>query len=141
MDRLGSQAITVTGLVGVLVGSALMVLLPTLFGVVGYIGSLAVITAGYALFQAATTTATLATAAPDQRGVTSALLGLARNLGLITGASAMGAIYTFGSAGGFHWSRTGAEVGLQASFSVAIVLAAVALALVLPVRVQSHLGV
>lgn len=80
------------------------------------------------------------TAAPDQRGVTSALLGLARNLGLITGASAMGAIYAVASAGGLPWIGTGAEAGTQASFTVAVCLAAIALALAVPIRGQRHPG-
>lgn len=136
VDRLGASAIMVTGLVGVVVGSALMVLLPVLLRLSGYVGSLALITAGYALFQAATTTAILTTTAPNQRGVTSALFGLARNLGLIAGASAMGAVYAAASAGGFLWIGTGGKVGLQASFSVAVVLAAVALVLATCHRVR-----
>lgn len=127
----------VTGLFAVLVGSILMVLLLVLFGPSGYITSLALITAGYALFQAATTNAILASAAPDQRGVTSALLSLARNLGLVTGASTLGAVFSAGEQGVFRWFGTGAEAGMQASFSVAVVIAVVALALVL--RIQRHL--
>jgi hypothetical protein len=35
---------------------------------------------------------------PDQRGVVSGMLNLSRNLGLITGASVMGAVFAFASA-------------------------------------------
>jgi hypothetical protein len=35
---------------------------------------------------------------PDQRGVMSGMLNLSRNLGLITGASVMGAVFTLASA-------------------------------------------
>jgi hypothetical protein len=35
---------------------------------------------------------------PDQRGVTSGMLNLSRNLGLITGASLMGAVFALASA-------------------------------------------
>ena len=35
---------------------------------------------------------------PDQRGVISGMLNLSRNLGLITGASVMGAVFAFASA-------------------------------------------
>ena len=52
-----------------------------------------VVTAGYALFQAANNTAVMADIGPDQRGVVSGLLNLSRNLGLITGASVMGAVF------------------------------------------------
>ena len=36
---------------------------------------------------------------PDQRGVISAMLSLSRNLGLITGASVMGAVFALAIAG------------------------------------------
>lgn len=61
---------------------------------------LAVVTAGYAQFQVANSTAVMTTIQPDHRGVISAMLSLSRNLGLITGASLMGAIFTLGFGGG-----------------------------------------
>jgi hypothetical protein len=79
-------------------------------------------TSGYALFQAANNTALMSTADREQRGVTSALLALARNLGLVTGASAMGALFAFGSA-------TAAETGLRLVFATAAVFAALAFVL------------
>ena len=66
-------------------------------------------------------------ATSERRGVTSALLGLSRNLGLITGASAMGAVFAFGSKGeGSFGLSTGGEAGLQMTFTVAAVLAGLA---------------
>src|SRR5262249_57250052 len=67
--------------------------LPTSLGVAGYVAPLVVITAGYALFQTANNTAVMADVPPDRRGVVSGLLNLSRNLGLVTGASALGAIF------------------------------------------------
>ena len=123
-------AITCSGLIGVIVGSVLMLLLPGPFGVAGYIGGLAIITASYAVFQAANNTAVMKTAPSERRGVTSALLGLSRNLGLITGASAMGAVFALGSKGTvFLGLGTGGEAGLQATFAVAALLATFALGL------------
>jgi hypothetical protein len=52
-----------------------------------------VITAGYALFQTANNTDVMKGIARDQRGVISGVLNLSRNLGLITGASVMGAVF------------------------------------------------
>lgn len=137
VDRFGEATVTYSGLLGVVLGSALMMMLPGAFGVAGYIGGLAIITAGYALFQAANTTAAMNGATSESRGVTSALLGLSRNLGLITGASAMGAVFAFGSKGeGLFGLGTGVGAGLQLTFAVAIVLASAALCLALLGRRQ-----
>lgn len=137
VDRFGEATVTYSGLLGVVLGSALMMMLPGAFGVAGYVGGLAIITAGYALFQAANTTAAMNGATSESRGVTSALLGLSRNLGLITGASAMGAVFAFGSKGeGLFGLGTGGGAGLQLTFAVAIVLASAALCLALLGRRQ-----
>lgn len=86
-------------------------------------------TAGYALFQAANTTALMSAAATDQRGVTSALLALTRNLGLVAGASAMGMVFSVSSeALHLPWLSAGGATGLQVTFVVAGLLASVALA-------------
>ncbi len=71
---------------------------PPAFGLVGYITPIVCITAGYALFQAANNTAIMMDVRPDQRGVVSGMLSLSRNLGLITGASVMGAVFALGAA-------------------------------------------
>ena len=126
VDRLGPFRVIAAGLVAVMAGSVLMTVLPSRFDVAGYVASLVVITFGYALFLAANTTAVMQGATSDRRGVTSALLGLSRNLGLIIGASSMGAVFALGSRGGLVGPGTG-EAGLQLTFAVAAVLAAVAL--------------
>ncbi|WP_372838158.1 MFS transporter [Phaeovulum sp.] len=128
VDRFGEASVTYAGLLGVAAGSVLMILLPTATGVAGYVSSLAVITASYALFQAANNTAVMNGAAGERRGVTSALLGLSRNLGLITGASAMGAVFAFGSKGEGLFSLGNKDAaGLQLTFAVAAGLACIAL--------------
>jgi MFS family permease len=138
VDRFGEATVTHSGLLGVVVGSVLMMMFPGAFGVVGYIGGLAIITAGYALFQAANNTAVMNGATAERRGVTSALLGLSRNLGLITGASAMGAVFAFGSkTQGLGGLGTGGESGLQLTFAVAAVLGFVALAVAILARRKS----
>lgn len=128
IDRLGSARVVVAGLVLVAAGACLMTVLPGRFGVGGYVASLVMVTFGYALFQAANTTAVMQKTGRDQRGVTSALMGLSRNLGLIVGASAMGVIYAMGprvvEAVGL---RSGSESGLQVTFAVATGLAVLAL--------------
>jgi hypothetical protein len=73
-------------------------MVPATLGIPGYIIPLVIVTAGYALFQTANNTAVMADVAQDQRGVVSGVLNLSRNLGLITGASAMGAVFAVASA-------------------------------------------
>ena len=110
-------------------GSAILPMVPASFGVLGYIAPLVIITAGYALFQAANNTAVMTTSRPEQRGVISGLLNLSRNLGLITGVSVMGAVFALGWATP-NSMTTGPEAvaaGMRLTFAVAAVLILVAL--------------
>lgn len=97
VDRLGTRRMTMAGLMAMAAGSVILPLVPAGFGVAGYVVPLSIITAGYALFQAANNTAVMADVQPDQRGVISATLNLSRNLGLITGAAVMGSVFAFGA--------------------------------------------
>ena len=92
-----------------------------------------VMTLGYALFQTANNTAVMADVLPDRRGVISGLLNLSRNLGLITGASALGAVFALASSTvDLATARPEAIAsGLRITFAVALVLIAVALAIAL----------
>lgn len=98
VDRFGSSRMSIVGLTGMLIGSIILPMLPTGLGVPGYVAPLVLITAGYAIFQVANNTAVMTNSRPDQRGVISGLLNLSRNLGLITGASLMGAVFALGAA-------------------------------------------
>ena len=68
---------------------------------------------------------------PDQRGVISGMLSLSRNLGLITGASAMGAVFALASATtNIMTARPEAvAAGMRITFAVAGALILVALAI------------
>jgi len=136
VDRLGASAMVALGLAAMVVGSAALSALPGLFGLAGYIAAIAVLTPGYQLFQAANNTAVMADVPPDRRGVVSGLLNLSRNLGLITGASVMGAVFAFASAASDIAAANPEAVagGMRISFAVAAVLAAAALALALASR-------
>lgn len=129
VDRFGTSSVTLAGLVAMLVGCASLALLPSGFGVAGYLIPLVILTAGYGLFQAANNTAVLADARPDQRGVIAGLLNLSRNLGLITGASVMGAVFALGSATSHITSAPPAAVasGMGLTFAVAVLLILIAL--------------
>ena len=136
VDRFGAERMVVVGLVGIATGSFVLSLLPATLGVPGYIAPLVVVTAGYALFQTANNTVVMADVPPERRGVVSGMLNLARNLGLVSGASVMGAVFAFASAAS---DITGAQpeavaAGLRVTFAVAGVLIVGALAIALASR-------
>ena len=131
VDRFGSQRMTIGGLMAMTVGSLALVIVPPTLGIVVYIIPLAVITAGYALFQTANNTAIMQSVEPGQRGVISGMLNLSRNLGLITGSSVMGAVFAIASATTDIQSATAKAVatGVRATFAVAAALSLIALAM------------
>lgn len=138
-DRFGAPRMTLVGLSAMAIGCLTLALLPLTFGIAGYIAPMVVITLGYAVFQTANNTAVMAEVAPDQRGVISGLLNLSRNLGLITGASAMGAVFALASAAA-DISVARPEVvsgGMRITFAVALVLIAAALAIAMGSRARS----
>jgi EmrB/QacA subfamily drug resistance transporter len=128
-DRFGAQRMTIVGLVGIAAGSVMLSTIPARFGIPGYVAPLVVITVGYALFQTANNTAVMTDVPPDRRGVTSGMLNLSRNLGLITGASVMGAVFALASATvDITMARPEAvAAGMRITFAVAAVLIVVAL--------------
>jgi EmrB/QacA subfamily drug resistance transporter len=130
-DRFGAHRLTILGLSGIAAGSVMLSLMPATLGVAGYIASIVVITVGYSLFQTANNTAVMTAVSPDQRGVISGMLNLSRNLGLITGASVMGAVFAFASAtSDLSAARPDAVArGMRITFAVAGLLIVVALAI------------
>jgi MFS family permease len=124
VDRYGTQRLTMVGLSGIAAGSVVLSMMPAKFGIAGYIAPIIVITAGYALFQAANNTAVMQEIRPDQRGVVSGMLSLSRNLGLITGASVMGAAFALASATtDIATARAEAvAAGMRVTFAVAAIL-------------------
>ncbi|MFO1324342.1 MAG: MFS transporter [Burkholderiales bacterium] len=135
-DRFGALRMTLVGLVAMAAGALMLSMLPETLGVPGYIAPIVVVTAGYALFQTANNTAVMADVGPDQRGVVSGMLNLSRNLGLVTGASAMGAVFAFASATtDVGTAQPGAvATGMRTTFAVAAVLIAMAMALAIATR-------
>jgi MFS family permease len=129
-DRFGARRMTIVGLIGMAAGSFTLSMIPATLGIPGYIAPIAVITVGYALFQTANNTAVMTDIRPDQRGVISGMLNLSRNLGLITGASAMGAVFALASATTDMTTARPEAVatGMRITFAVAAVLIVVALA-------------
>jgi EmrB/QacA subfamily drug resistance transporter len=141
VDRYGPRRVIRTGLIGMATATLILLLMPASAGVPGYIVPLALLTAGYALFQAANNAAVMVDTLPEERGVTSGMLNLSRNLGLITGASFMGQIFAFGVGAS---SIAAAEpqaiaTGMRLTFAVAGLLILVALGVATAGRVRiSH---
>jgi MFS family permease len=139
VDRLGAPFMVIVGLLAMAAGSLALSVLPALFGIVGYIAAIAVLTPGYALFQAANNTAVMMDVRADQRGVMSGLLNLSRNLGLITGASLMGAVFAFASAATDITTASPGAVatGMRITFAFAVVLMVMALAIAVASRART----
>ena len=104
---------------------------PATFGISGYVAPIVVITVGYALFQTANNTVVMADIRPDRRGVISGMLNLSRNLGLISGASVMGAVFAVASATTDITTAPPEAVatGMRITFAVAAILIVVAFAI------------
>lgn len=130
VDRLGPRRVSLVGLVGAGVGSGLLALLPAV-GLAPYLAPMALLTTSYALFQTANNTAVMGAIPAEQRGVISGMLSLSRNLGLVTGASVMGAVFVLGTGAAELASASPEAVarGLRSTFAVAAGMLAVALAL------------
>ncbi|PMQ06518.1 hypothetical protein JaAD80_28250 [Janthinobacterium sp. AD80] len=119
------------GLCGAAAACLALSLLPASLGIPGYVAPIMLLTASYALFQAANNTAVMGDIVPDQRGLISGMLNLSRNLGLVTGASVMGAIFAFfASASDLASAQPAAMIrGMHATFAVASALILAALAI------------
>jgi len=139
-DRFGAQRVTMAGLVLMLFGTLAIAAIPTNFGVPGYLAPLVITTVGYMLFQTANNTSVMAKLQANQRGVISGMLSLSRNLGLIMGASLMGAIFALASATADVTSATPVAVatGMRVTFFVAGTLIAIALAIAVRTYKQKH---
>lgn len=142
VDSFGPQRMTIIGLVGMLSGALIVSLLPARVGLAGYLTPIILTTMSYALFQAANNTGVMANVRRDQRGVISGLLSLSRNLGLITGAAVMGAVFSAASATPDITSAQPEAVarGMRTTFGVAALLIAAALAIAIGSRVNHQRG-
>jgi MFS family permease len=122
-DRFGAGRMTWVGLVAMGAGCVGLAVMPARLGIPGYLAGIAIVTVGYALFQTANNSAVMADVRADRRGLVSGLLNLSRNVGLVTGASAMGAVF--------------AAAGMHATFAVAAALIVAAIAIAAAGRVSA----
>jgi MFS family permease len=120
VDQFGAGRMTLVGLCVMATGcAALAVVLP---GIGGYVAPVAMLTAGYALFQTANNTGVLARVAATDRGAISGILNLSRNLGLIAGASVMGGVFSLVAGDLASAGPDEVAAGLRATFGLAAVL-------------------
>ena len=139
VDDLGARRLTLVGLGGIAAG-AFTLSMPAVLDIPGYVIPLVVMTASYALFQAANNTAVMANVRHDERGLISGMLNLSRNLGLITGASFMGAVFALASATTDFTSAPPETVaaGMRTTFGVASVLIVLALVIAIGSQVRAR---
>jgi len=136
-DRFGAHRMMVAGLLSLITGTFLLSLAMTKLGIASYVVPITVTCIGYALFQTSNNAAVMNGVGAGERGVVSGLLNLSRNLGLVTGASLMGAVFAVASGEGRQGigqdvlSSAAAARGMQVTFQTATVLALVALFLAL----------
>lgn len=130
-DRTGAVRIVVLGLSAAAVGALALALLPQSLGIAGYLAPMVLLTAGYAAFQTANNATVMADLPTDRRGLVAAMLNLSRNLGLVTGASVMGAVFALAAGVSDVGSARPEDVatGMHTTFFVATVLIVVALLL------------
>lgn len=126
VDRFGARRMALGGLAVMVAGALGLSVLSALLGLAGYVAAIAVLTPGYQLFQAANNAAVMGGVGvgAGERGVTSGLLVLSRNLGLITGASLMGAIFTLavGTKAVTRADPAAIATGMHMTFAVAAAL-------------------
>lgn len=117
VDRRGAASMTRAGLLGMTCAASLLAISPLESGIIGYLAPILLLTASYALFQAANNSRIMGAIDAQQRGVVAGLLSLSRNLGLISGTAIMGGIFALGTgtrelitaapsalATGLHWT-------------------------------------
>lgn len=132
VDRYGAHRMTIAGLSGIAAGCVLLAVLPATFGIAGYIVPIALITAHYALFQTANNTAVMTVGVQqEQRGVIAGVLNLSRNIGLLTGAALVGALFAkaCGSLDVTVAAPVAIATGMRITFAAVAVLVMLSLAI------------
>ncbi|WP_342618055.1 MFS transporter [Rhodoferax sp. GW822-FHT02A01] len=142
VDRWGTSRITLAGLVAMTLGALALCNIPAALGIAGYVTGIAILTPGYQLFQSANNTAVMVDVQADQRGLISGLLTLSRNLGLVTGASVMGAVFAFAAQTADISTAAPQSIarGMHFTFAMAAVLTSMALALAMAAYRTARIG-
>ena len=132
-DLFGESRVTLAGLIVLAGGALALALMPLTAGLAGYLAGIVCMTVGYALFQTSNNSAIMARAEGSQAGLVAGMLNLARNLGLVTGASAMGSVFAHGAG---TWSMLSASPdavahGMRIAFGAAAMMIIAALCVAL----------
>lgn len=128
VDRFGPGRATLVGLAGIAVGVAALAVLAGKMGVAGYVAAIGVLTSCYALFQAANNSSVMSCAGADQRGIVSGMLNLSRNLGLLGGALALGAVFSASVPDMAAATPAAIAAGMRDAFAAALGLVGLAMA-------------
>ncbi|WP_432559865.1 MFS transporter [Granulicoccus sp. GXG6511] len=116
-DRLGAARVTLVGLSAMTVASLAFVLLPPVWGVIGFLIAAVILTPGNQMFMAGNNTSVMSRADKAQQGAVSGVLNLARNLGFITGTALMSLVFDLAATR--VTGVAGAALGMQSSFAIA----------------------
>lgn len=125
VERFGARPIFFSGLTLLTIAAGAFVALPPLFGLVGFFIASVMLTPGNQMFMAANNTHVMAQSGSAHQGAVSGLLNLSRSLGSITGVALAAPI--FDAAIERVATPTGAVIGLQAAFAMAMGMGIVAL--------------
>ncbi|OSP52646.1 MFS transporter [Aeromonas hydrophila] len=129
VDRVGAITVVRLGLLLMSAAAALLAVLSPALGPLGYLLPILLLTAGYALFQTANNSAVIGSSGGQARGAVAGLLTLVRNLGQLTGAAGLGALFAGLAGGGDPAVASASELhfAMQASFALSGVLLLAAL--------------
>ncbi|MCO4209144.1 MFS transporter [Aeromonas hydrophila] len=129
VDRVGAITVVRLGLLLMSAAAALLAVLSPALGPLGYLLPILLLTAGYALFQTGNNSAVMGGSGGQARGAVAGLLTLARNLGQLTGAAGLGALFAGLAGGGDPATASASELhfAMQASFALSGVLLLAAL--------------
>ncbi|MBL0884968.1 MFS transporter [Myceligenerans indicum] len=94
VDRHGPRRVVAGGLATMIASALVLASLPGWIGLAGYVAGVVALAPGYQLFLAGNNTRTMTAVGAERRGTASGLLSVSRNVGLITGTTAMGALFT-----------------------------------------------
>lgn len=94
-EKFGDRPVMIAGMIGFGIGCFLMTTLTRTSSPAGFAIRIAISNGSFAFFQTPNNAAIIASAKPEQRGVISGILNLARTLGQTTGASLMGAVFAY----------------------------------------------
>jgi MFS family permease len=126
VDRGSPARLTSVGLGVMAAGATALAVLPPVWGLPGYLIGTMLLAPGYQLFLASNNTLVIGAVAAERRGTASGLLGISRNLGLVTGTTVLGSVFVaaIGSADAVAASVDGLDAGLHLVFGIAAVATA-----------------